>query len=70
MTPTLETLCDFAIDYVEHTVRVKIGAYGAATDKTQLSKTVDFNKFFTATGASHLTLTLASISAGLLAIAF
>ncbi len=32
MTPTKETKCDFAIDYVVHTVKIKIGVEGGATD--------------------------------------
>ncbi len=32
MTPTKETLCDFAIDYVVHTVKIKIGVEGGPTD--------------------------------------
>lgn len=32
MTPTKETKCDFAIDYVVHTVKIKIGVEGGPTD--------------------------------------
>ena len=32
LAPTKETACDFAIDYVEHTVKIKIGIQGGATD--------------------------------------
>ena len=62
--------CDFAIDYVNHTVKIQMGQFGETdTSYVRFSSTVDFNNFYPSDNAIGLTSSLALVAA-LIATAF
>ena len=69
-----DSVCDFDLDYVTHTIKIQIGNQQAGTDiadTMRFSEDVNFQDFYDTDDAmSNLKTSLSFLVAGLIAIAF
>ena len=67
-SPINDEICDFDIDYVEHTIKIQIGAQGeAAPDTVKFSQAVDFQDFYPSDNAFSFGSSLILAAVGIFA---